>query len=278
MGVGNAPVVRCLEFAGRRVVFNVDGADWSRLKWGGFASRYLRSCELLAAHGRSPIVADAESVRRHYNSSYGRATVLIPYGAEPPADTGIETLKNLGLKTDGYILFVGRLVPENGAHDFLAAAGAALPGVPAVVVGDADYAAGYIAALRRDAPPSAVFTGYQFGHAYQQLTANAGLFVLAASVGGTHPVLLEQMAAGNCVLVRRTDSNLEVVGDTAITWSDPGELAEGLTRAWNDPVLRRELGEAARRRVAELYSWDTVTTAYIDLCRKTVDPSRVEDP
>src|SRR5258708_7849853 len=34
MGVGNAPVVRALEVRGRWSVFNVDGADWRRDKWG----------------------------------------------------------------------------------------------------------------------------------------------------------------------------------------------------------------------------------------------------
>src|SRR5712664_1744709 len=62
MGVGNAPVIRSLELRGRRAVFNVDGADWQRNKWGGFARWYLRTCERLAARGRSIVLADAKAV------------------------------------------------------------------------------------------------------------------------------------------------------------------------------------------------------------------------
>ncbi|GAC1649333.1 MAG: hypothetical protein NVS9B11_22410 [Candidatus Dormibacteraceae bacterium] len=97
MGVGNAPVVRALELRGRRTVFNVDGADWQRDKWGRFASWYLRTSERLAARGKSIVLADAEAVRRYYSEVYQRETEVVPYGADPPADRGIETLATFGL-------------------------------------------------------------------------------------------------------------------------------------------------------------------------------------
>src|SRR5882762_414294 len=74
MGVGNAPVVRALELTGARTVFNVDGADWQREKWGRFARWYLKTSEGLAAHGHSIVIADAEAVRRYYKAAYQRET------------------------------------------------------------------------------------------------------------------------------------------------------------------------------------------------------------
>lgn len=270
MGVGNAPVVRALEVAGRRTVFNVDGADWQREKWGAFASTYLRVCERLAAAGRSILIADAKAVQRYYREEFGRDSELVAYGAEAPRDRGTDTLDRFRLEPGGYLLFVGRLVPENSAHDFLE--GVRLSGLeaPAVVVGDAPYQDEYKAALRASAPPGAYFTGYQFGAAYQQLSAHAGIYVLAATVGGTHPVLVEQMAAGNCVLARDTDSNREVLGDAGDFWRTPEDLARLLCKLWTDPAMRRRWGEAARRRVAERYSWDQVTERYLDLCERSL--------
>ena len=90
MGVGNAPVVRALELAGHRTVFNVDGADWQRDKWGRFARWYLRTCEGLAARGTSIVLADAEAVQRYYRDVYGRETEVGTYGADPPAGRGTE--------------------------------------------------------------------------------------------------------------------------------------------------------------------------------------------
>ena len=270
MGVGNAPVVRSLELRGRRTVFNVDGADWQRDKWGRFARWYLRTCERIAAHSKSIVLADAEAVRRYYRDEFQRETELVPYGADPPADQGTETLDRFGLRPDSYLLFVGRLVPENAPHDFLE--GVRLSGVAdrAVVVGDAPYADEYKAKLRSGAPPNAVFTGYQFGSAYQQLSAHAGVYVLAATVGGTHPVLVEQMAAGRAVLARETESNREVLGDAGIYWSTAQDLANRLRELWPDTAARRRLGEAARKRAAELYSWEEVTARYLELCEKSL--------
>lgn len=270
MGVGNAPVVRLLELAGRRAVFNVDGADWQRAKWGAFASRYLRACERLAARGSAILVADAEAVRRDYRERFDRDTELVAYGADEPADRGTGTLEELGLRAGGYLLFVGRLVPENGAQDFLEGVRRAALGVPAVVVGGASYQDAYIAELRAGAPPDARFAGYRFGVAYQQLSAHAGLYVLAARVGGTHPVLLEQMASGNCVLARDTESDREVLGDAGLFWRTPDDLAELLRSLWPDPSARARWGEAARRRVAELYSWERVTDRYLELCERSL--------
>lgn len=270
MGVGNAPVVRMLEAAGRRTVFNVDGADWQRDKWGAFASRYLRWCERLAARGRSTLIADAEAVMSYYRDAYGRSCRLIAYGGDPPEDQGTDALEELGVVRSGYVLWVGRLVPENGAHDFLEGLRLASIDAPALVVGDAPYQDAYKLRLRAEAPPAARFTGYRFGRAYQQLSAHAGLYVLAAVVGGTHPVLVEQMAAGNCVLARDTESNREVLGDAGRFWRTPEELAACFRELWADPAARDRLGAAARKRAETRYSWDRVTDGYLDLCERSI--------
>ena len=268
MGVGNAPVVRTLELRGRRAVFNVDGADWQREKWGNFAKWYLKTCESLAARGKSTVLADAVAVQDYYKREYGRDTELVRYGANPPADRGTATLEKFGLQPKNYLLWVGRMVPENAPDDFLE--GVRLAGIdaPAVVVGDASYGEDYKQSLHALAPQNAVFTGYQFGSGYEQLTAHAGLYVLAATVGGTHPVLVEQMAAGNAILARETDSNREVAGDAALYWRTPEDLATLLRGVWPDRERRSDLGKCAADRAREHYDWEQVTTRYIELCEQ----------
>jgi glycosyltransferase involved in cell wall biosynthesis len=270
MGVGNAPVVRALELTRRRTVFNVDGADWQREKWGRLARWYLRTCERMAAHSLSIVIADAEAVGRYYEQRYGRRTELVRYGADPPEDRGTAALARWGLDAGRYLLFVGRLVPENGAHDFLE--GARVAGVDAVpvVVGDATYADEYKSLLRANAPAGTVFTGYQFGSTYEQLSSHAGIFVLAATVGGTHPVLVEQMAAGNTILARETESNREVLGEAGIYWRTARQLADLLKTVWPDVAKRRALGVEARARAAERYDWEQVTDRYLELCAATL--------
>jgi glycosyltransferase involved in cell wall biosynthesis len=261
MGVGNAPVVRYLELRGRKVVFNVDGADWQREKWGRFSKWYLRTCEGLAAKGRSVVLADAEAVRSYYQRTYDRDSELVRYGADAPSDLGTDVLQKFGLQPGTYLLWVGRLVPENAANDYLEGVRQAGIDAPAVVVGDASYAERYKEALHAMAPSNAVFTGYQFGSAYQQFTAHAGMFVLAATVGGTHPVLVEQLAYGNAVLARWTENNAEVAQDAAIYFHDLPELERGLAAVTTDPALVDAKREQAKER-ARAFSWDEVTDSY----------------
>jgi len=161
------------------------------------------------------------------------------YGADTPADRGTEIRERVGLKPGGYVLWVGRLVPENAPDQFLE--GVRLSGIdaPTVVVGDATYQDEYKQALRANAPANAIFTGYQFGSAYHQPSAHADLYVLAAGVEGTHPVLVEQMAAGNAILARETASNYEVLDDAGLFWSTPAELGQLIREAWSDSERRK---------------------------------------
>jgi glycosyltransferase involved in cell wall biosynthesis len=207
------------------------------------------------------VIADSRAVAAYYREHYRADTTFIPYGAEVPSASSTETLRRFHLEPRRYLLAVGRMVPENGFHDLIAAYAAVRPAMPFVIVGDAPYSEDYQRRLREMAPDSVIFTGYQFGTAYQELSAHAYAFVFGAQVGGTHPVLVEQLAYGNCVLARWTESNAEVAGDAAIFFHDLPELERGLNAVTTDPALVDARRESARVR-ARAFSWDEVTDSY----------------
>ena len=137
-----------------------------------------------------------------------------------------------------------------------------------VIVGDAPYAEEYQARLRAAGDGRVVFAGYQFGAAYRELLRNAALFVAPTEVGGTHPVIVEAMAAGACVVVNDHPPNLETLGDAGVSY--PGkEDAEGLRRALEallaDPAEMDRCRAAAAERARRVYSWEAVTDAYEQL-------------
>jgi glycosyltransferase involved in cell wall biosynthesis len=118
-----------------------------------------------------------------------------------------------------------------------------------------------------------VFTGFVFGEGYHQLSFNAFIFVLAAEVGGTHPVLLEAMSFGNCILVNNTEANMEVVGDTGVPFNGErgtDDLKEKLAYLLSHPEEVEALRAKARNRVKEIYSWDMVAEDYIRLFHSLV--------
>jgi glycosyltransferase involved in cell wall biosynthesis len=139
--------------------------------------------------------------------------------------------------------------------------------MPFVVVGDASYGDAYKRELKAMAPPGVIFTGYQFGDAYHELSHGAHAFLFAGEVGGTHPVLVEQLAHGNCILARWTDSNAEVIGEAGLYFNSEADLAEKLKLLIADRATVERLRAAAIQR-AKAYSWDRVTDQYEELLQR----------
>ena len=193
-----------------------------------------------------------------------------------PGDAG--WCRRLGVEPGRFILFVGRLVPENNAHLLAEAHRAMRADWPLVVVGDAPYAEDYIASLKAAAGPDVRFPGYVFGDGYRELVHRCGLMCAPTEVGGTHPVIVEGMAAGAALVVSDHAPNLEVVGDAAASFPLAGgadALAAVLDGLVDDPARRADLGRRAAARAAERYSWDACAEAYLRLCEAVTGAGRL---
>lgn len=261
--VGNSPLVWLPRLAGTRVLLNVDGQDWAREKWSGFARRYQRWCERVAARTANVLIADAKVIQRRYRDTYGTDSVFVPYGANIARDDGTETLDRWSLKPRGYIFYVGRFVPENAIDLLLRAYHDVRTDLRLVLVGDAPYASDYKRTLQSLADPRVVFTGYAFGRDYAQLSSHAYLAVQPSAVDGTRPALLDQLGFGNAVLVRRSPANAEVAADCCATF-EPSEPQASLTAALQqlvgDPQAVAGYRAKAASRIETYYNWDWVTS------------------
>jgi glycosyltransferase involved in cell wall biosynthesis len=264
-GVGNAPLAFLPRLRKTKVILNVDGADWQRGKWGLVARTYLRLCEKIATLTADVIIADAQVIQERYRNSFKQETLFIPYGANIRRHEGSDVLDRFDLEPRRYLLFVGRLVPENCAHTLIRAFAQVETNMKLVIVGDAPYADEYKASLKEIAGRRVIFTGFLFGEEYQEISSNAYLFILASGVDGTRPVLLDQMAFGNAVLVRNTPANMEVIGPSGHTFNhqnDEHDLATQLQHLVDHPEEVLALRQAAEGRVRTKYSWDRVTDRY----------------
>src|SRR5213078_2314400 len=103
-------------WAGIPTVINVDGLDSARRKWPEAAKTYLRFAERTAPRWADRAITDSHAVAEIFERRYGERIGVVPYGVEDPGHEGTETLERLGLEPHKYILFVGRLEPENNPH------------------------------------------------------------------------------------------------------------------------------------------------------------------
>jgi glycosyltransferase involved in cell wall biosynthesis len=143
------------------------------------------------------------------------------------------------------------------------------------LVGDAPYAAGYIAGVRDTRDPRVLLPGAIYGEGYHELQANSFAYVHATEVGGTHPALIEAMGRGALVLYLMTDENHEVAGGCGLPFTHDNltEVMRSALTMGHD--ARESLCQAARRRVQERYSWESVTTEYETLLTRLARGERV---
>ena len=268
---GNSPVAFVPRLGGTKVALNVDGLDWKRRKWPPLAKKYIQFAEWLATKLPNVVVTDSRQVQQYYREHFGAETTYIAYGADVlPLPPG-EFMQQYGLEPQKYILFVGRLVPENCAHHLVQAFDRLKTDMRCVIVGDAPYAADYIETLKAAAGPNVIFTGYLYGEGYHELSSHAYVFVETSEAGGTHPALLEAMAFGNAVVVNDTRENLETIGDAGLAYA--GSLgAEHLAQVLQDLIDHPDKAEEyrcrAKERVRAHFTWDAVTDEYEALFKR----------
>lgn len=270
---GNSPATWIPRLVGTPTALNVDGLDWKREKWPPLAKKYIQFAEWLAATLPTMYLTDSPTVQAYYKERTGEAPPYIVYGSElDPVPPG-PTLEQYNLTPRRYVLFVGRLVPENNAHHLVEAFRGLKTDADykCVIVGDAPYAEDYKRHLRELAgdDPRIVFTGYVFGEGYRELGGAADIVVATTGVGGTHPALVEAMAMGNCCVVNDTPVNLETIAGNGLSYEGARgheSLREVLAGLINDPATVANYRQRAKTFAATAYSWEAVTDQYERMC------------
>jgi glycosyltransferase involved in cell wall biosynthesis len=185
-----------------------------------------------------------------------------------------------GGRKGGRVLFVGRLLPHKGV-DYLIQA---LDGGMALDVVGRVYDEEYYQHLRALGAGKAVEFHTEVSDGELVARYQEALVTVAPSVyrdcRGNHtpaPELLglaalESMACGTPVIATDVASLPEVVEDGVTGFlvppNDPGALREKIQLLQGDPDLARRMGEAASRRVQELFTWEAVAERCLQAYRQ----------
>jgi len=249
---------------GKKVIVNVDGIERKRKKWNPIGRLWYFFGEFFSIIFPNKIIADAEVIQKYYKKRYNKDSVLISYGACTEKALSKEILSKFGLKPKEYLLYVSRLEPENNAHIVIKAFEKVKTTKKLIIVGDAPYAREYIDSLKKTKDQRIIFTGFVFGRGYKEFQSHAYCYIHATEVGGTHPALIEAMGFGNCVIANRTPENSEVLAETGITYkkNNVEDLRRKIQSVIDNPQVINELGNKAKKRVKNEYSWDSIADKY----------------
>jgi glycosyltransferase involved in cell wall biosynthesis len=246
---------------GRPVVSTFHALDWRQVKWGDRARRMLHRGEAIGARHSDAIIAVSRLMQAHIQQTHGIEATYIPNGASPrdtPPDAAL--LAPWDLRPGGYILTVGRVIPDRELHTLIQAFNQLPSTLRLVIVGSETPRSEYSESLERAAGDRVVFTGDVFGERLQALYAHALFYVLASRVEGLPITVCEAMAHGKALVLSDIPENVEVGGAAAryFRCGDVNALLGALSDLVADDSARLQLGQEARRRCAEIYNWDLV--------------------
>lgn len=255
---------------GKRCIATVHGLDWQRSKWGGFASKYIKFGEKVAAKYADEIIVLSKGVQHYFKDTYGRNTVYISNGVSKPILHAPQLIEEqFHLKKDSYILFLGRLVPEKGIAYLIEAFKQTATDKQLVIAGGSSDTDQYLHELKTLAESDSriIFTGFVQGQLLEELYSNAYIYVLPSDLEGMPLSLLEAMSYGNCCLVSSIAECTEVVEDKAVIFqkSNADQLRQKLQYLCDHPEQVKQYKDSASDFICQKYSWDDVVDRTIAL-------------
>lgn len=145
------------------------------------------------------------------------------------------------------------------------------------VVGAQGSGDGYGPRLARDLgiADRVTFTGHVTTEELVRLWSSAEIAVTASIYEGFGLPAAEAMACGTPVIASRAGALPEVVGEDGagmlVPPADPQALAAAIKGLLADKPLRERMGEAARSRIVERFSWEIAARKTVDVYREVLN-------
>lgn len=262
------------KLCGKRVIVTVHGLDWQREKWNGsFASKFIRLGERSAVRFADEIIVLSDNVLEYFLDNYGRVTRYIPNGVSVPRPESPHLIsEKWGLKKDGYILYLGRIVPEKGGTYLIEAFKRVKTDKKLVIAGGSSDTEYYLSHLRELASEDdrILFTGFVQGRIRDELYSNAYVYTLPSDLEGMPLSLLEAMSYGNCCLVSDISECTEVVEDKALQFnrSSVDDLHDKLQMLCDHPETVASYRTDAARFILSKYRWNDAVGKTLALYRR----------
>jgi glycosyltransferase involved in cell wall biosynthesis len=239
------------------VVHNCEGS-WPRSL--GYAARGAIARPLLVRHVSRFIVLSQFQKDRFIDWGIGtdRICVIPNFVASSPDD---RTDRNPGV--GDYVAYVGRVSPEKGIKQLLAAA-RACPEIPFRVAG---HTAG-MPDVERNAPENVVFVGELQRQQVAGFLGNARFSVVPSVWYETFGiVVIEAMLQGRPVIASRIGALSNIVDDGItglhVAPGDAADLIEKVRTLWNQPDRCLTLGIAAREKALREYTSERVLDRFM---------------
>ena len=257
---------------GKRCVATIHGLDHQRAKWGRFARSYIMLGEKCAVKFADEVIVLSKGVQQYFKDTYGRETIFIPNGvSKPELRDACEIEERFGLEKDGYILYLGRLVPEKGITYLIDAFKSVKTNKKLVIAGGSSDTEAFAQELKERAAGDEriIFTGFVQGRTLEELYSNAYVYTLPSDLEGMPLSLLEAMSYGNCCVTSDIEECAAVTGNHGLTFpkSNTDALGALLQKLCDEPQTVESYKNTSCDYITQKYSWDDVMERTLELYR-----------
>jgi len=174
----------------------------------------------------------------------------------------VDEIKKWGLEKDGYVLYLGRIVPEKGEHYLMEAWKKIKSDKKLVIAGGSSDTQDYLNELIElsKVDDRIVFTGFVQGRMLEELYSNAYIYCLPSDLEGMPLSLLEAMSYGNCSLTSDIAECTEVIEEKAVTFKKGNveDLVEKLEWLVNHEDDVRKYKKEAANFICSKFNWGDV--------------------
>lgn len=275
IGLFVKPLAKEIHSLGGRYYLNPDGHEWKRAKWPKPVRAYWKWSEKKMVSLADLVICDSVNIEKYIRSEYGVSnTIYIAYGADTEPSTladddpvFVDWLNSHGLKPGSYYMCCGRFVPENSfeimIREYMKSSSkrdlAIITTKNNALLEKLEKKLGW----NNDSRIKFVGTVYN-SQLLKKIRENAYGNFHGHTVGGTNPSLLEALGSTKLNLLIDVGFNREVGVGAALYWSDEnGALAALIDKADSmSEAQRTELGQKAKERIKNAYSWEFIGSEY----------------
>lgn len=260
---------------GIKILVNPDGLEHKRSKWSYPVKKFFLLSERLMLNNCDLVICDAIGIERYVLDKYPKLkgkTKYIAYGTNSLDLKRVKEDKILDeykLRKDGYLLVVGRCVPENNLELIIRDFMNSDIGKELIIVTNLS-SGGYYKKLigvtgSKTDKRIRFIDGIYDELKLSVIRKNAYLYIHGHSVGGTNPSLLEALSLTNLNILYDVCFNHDVGRDSCLYFKEDGSLTKLLNDKKSLDKNKKVLGDKAKDIVKNYYTWDIIVDKYKEI-------------
>lgn len=264
---------------GGAVVQTIHGLDDQRAKWGRAARTMLRAAREVSAWAPDETIVVSQALKTTYERVHDRASTYIPNAAPSATRRDADRIvSEHGLAAGGYVVWVGRIVPEKAPHALIEAFAGVETDLRLAIVGGSSNSDAYVAKVEDLAAQDerVHLLGYAYGDMLHELYSNAALFAFPSALEGLPLTVLEAAAYGLPMVLSDIPPHREIVvadraGARLVPVDDVAALRDRLQASLDDLDGERRAAADVSVDVGRRYCWDRATEATLHVYARALD-------